>query len=162
MSLKVIFAMNLTKKVSTFVSSLVCLFAFSEASAQTLPNGTFDKTSFGPIEISCVSSSLCFASYEDGKSFMYLTSPDDNNQFVGFWAEPDASQTCSAVHQFPNISTMLGAMSIFTSISLAIAGRGYGAIAKNNLIGNLLARVTSKQTKKTRLSRAILLSLKGL
>jgi hypothetical protein len=105
MSLKVIFAMNLTKKVSTFVSSLVCLFAFSEASAQTLPNGTFDKTSFGPIEISCVSSSLCFASYEDGKSFMYLTSPDDNNQFFGFWAEPDASQTCSAVHQFPNIST---------------------------------------------------------
>jgi hypothetical protein len=105
MSVEVIFPMNLTKKVSTFFSYLVCLLAFSETSAQTLPNGAFDKTSFGPIEISCVSSALCFASYEDGRSFMYLTSPEDNDHFVGFWAEPDASQTCSAVHQFPNIST---------------------------------------------------------
>jgi hypothetical protein len=87
------------------VTYLLCLFLFSTASAQTLPNGTYAKTNFGAINVSCVSAILCFATYEDGKSFMYLTSPRQNDRFTGYWAEPEASQTCPQAQNFPNIHT---------------------------------------------------------
>jgi hypothetical protein len=95
------FVQNLSA-VSTY---LMCLFLFSAASAQTQPNGTYAKSDFGEIEVSCVSSIMCFATYEDGKSFMYLTSPGRDDHYVGYWAEPSSSQACPVAHQFPNIRT---------------------------------------------------------
>jgi len=97
--------MKFIQKIIVCFTYLGCLFAFSAASAQTPPNGTYAKTSFGPVEISCVRSVLCFATYEDGKSFMYLTSPGQDDHYIGYWAETDSSQTCPATQQFPNINT---------------------------------------------------------
>jgi hypothetical protein len=48
---------------------------------------------------------MCFSTYENGQSFLYLTSPGQNDHFIGYWAEADASRTCPATHQFPNIQT---------------------------------------------------------
>ena len=96
------------KRIQNSIASLTCLlglFVFSAASAQTLPSGTYAKTDFGAMTVSCVSPVLCFASYEGGKSFMYLTSPGKNDHFTGYWAEPEAKRTCDATHQFPNILT---------------------------------------------------------
>lgn len=97
--------MVLVRKISASFACLVCFAMLSTASAETLPNGTYAKTNFGPIEISCVSSDLCFASYQDNSSFLYLTSSEIVLQFTGYWAESDASQTCAVTHQFPNIHT---------------------------------------------------------
>lgn len=97
--------MKLNRTISFGLAYLLYLLTFSSASAQTLPNGTYAKTSFGAIEISCVSFEFCFAAIEGGHSFMYLTSPDHSQNFTGYWAEEDASQICPETQKFPNIST---------------------------------------------------------
>ncbi len=75
------------------------------ASAQTLPNGTFHETSWGAMELSCISSDLCFASYENGKSFLYFSSPGGDGKYYGYWAESGSSEPCDSDLQFPNIRT---------------------------------------------------------
>jgi hypothetical protein len=106
--------MNFIQKISASIACLVCFLAFSAASAQTLPNGTYAKTNFGAVDISCISPALCFGSYQSKTSFLYLSSSLDNNQFTGYWAEPDASQTCPVTHQFSNIRTNAWGSVIFT------------------------------------------------
>jgi hypothetical protein len=110
--------MKHNRTISFGLAYLLCFLTFSSASAQTLPNGTYAKTSFGAIEISCVSSEFCFAAYEGGHSFMYLTSPDHSQNFTGYWAEEDASQICPETQKFPNISTNAwGNVNIFFDLS---------------------------------------------
>lgn len=82
-----------------------CLFAASQAAAQTLPNGIYEKTDFGAIKIECISSKLCFGTYEDGQSYLYLTSRDHSQNFTGYWVEKESSKPCSAAHQFPNLQS---------------------------------------------------------
>ena len=97
--------MKLIRNFCAGLTYLMCLFIFSTASAQELPNGKYAKTDFGALEVSCIASDLCFATYEDGKSFLYLTSPGRDLNFTGYWAEKESSQPCSVAHQFPNIRT---------------------------------------------------------
>jgi len=86
------------------VQVLIFFFA-TGASAQTLPNGTFSETDWGAMELSCISSDLCFASYENGKSFLYFSSPGGDGKYYGYWAEAESSQPCASDLQFPNIRT---------------------------------------------------------
>ena len=97
--------MQLFLKISRGLSLLAVLCLALPASAQTLPNGTYSKSSFGPINLTCVSPVMCYASYENGKAFLYLTSPKQNGHFIGYWAEAKANKACSVVKQFPNIKT---------------------------------------------------------
>jgi hypothetical protein len=98
-------AMQLHHKYCRGFSLIAGLCFASAALGQTLPDGTYAETGFGPIELVCVSSVMCHARYENDQSFLYLTSPEQNGRFVGYWAETDADRTCSVVNQFPNIQT---------------------------------------------------------
>jgi hypothetical protein len=75
---------------------------------------------------------------------MYLTSPEDDGHFVGYWAEPEASQTCPETHQFPSISTNVYGNGADLLISPRTTGQGFGGIANNTPTGSLMAR--SQQT----------------
>lgn len=97
--------MKLTRPLSGVVASLFCLFGASSVSAQTLPNGIYDTTDFGAIEIGCVSSGLCFGTYENGQSYLYLTSPDHSQNFTGYWVENESSRPCPVSHQSPNMQS---------------------------------------------------------
>ncbi|MFT5271526.1 MAG: hypothetical protein ACI85V_001544, partial [bacterium] len=55
--------MKLYEKLCRSAVHALFFFYVTGASAQTLPNGTFAETSWGAMELSCVSSDLCFASY---------------------------------------------------------------------------------------------------
>jgi hypothetical protein len=57
------------------------------------------------MELSCISSDLCFASYENGTAFLYFSSPGRNGEYRGYWAEKESSKPCSLDLQFPNIRT---------------------------------------------------------
>lgn len=96
---------SVLQNIFVSVTRLICLLMFSSASAQTQPNGTYCESDFGEINLTCASLVICFATYESGESFLYLTSPNKDNQFHGYWAEPDASKSCPEVKKFPNIST---------------------------------------------------------
>jgi len=97
--------MTLIDKVKGCTTPLLCLFVVSAASAQTLPNGMYEQTSFGALKIECISSDFCFGTYEDGKSFLYLTSRDHSQSFTGYWAETDSSRPCPETFPFPNLRT---------------------------------------------------------
>jgi hypothetical protein len=97
--------MNLFQKIYRSAVRVVFLFCVTGASAQTLPNGTFAETDWGPMELSCIRADLCFASYENGAAFMYFSSPGQDGQYYGFWAEASSSQPCQFNQRFPNIET---------------------------------------------------------
>jgi len=97
--------MNLYEKLCRISVQALFFFYVTGASAQTLPNGTFAQTSWGAMEFSCISSDLCFASYENGTAFLYFSSPDRDANFQGYWAETESSEPCADNLQFPNIGT---------------------------------------------------------
>jgi len=97
--------MNLYQKLCRSAVQVLIFFFATGASAQTLPNGTFVKTDWGAMELSCISSDLCFASYENGTSFLYFSSPGGDGKYYGYWAEAESSEPCAVNLQFPNIRT---------------------------------------------------------
>jgi hypothetical protein len=97
--------MKLYEKIFRGAIQALFLFYVTGVSAQTLPNGTFDQTSWGEMELNCISSDLCFASYENGTAFLYFSSPNRDANFQGYWAEAESSEPCADNLQFPNIGT---------------------------------------------------------
>lgn len=97
--------MTLHQKLYRNAIQIPFLLLVTGASAQTLPNGTFHETSWGVMELSCIRSDLCFASYENGSAFMYFSSPGADGKYYGYWAEAESSEPCVADLQFPNIRT---------------------------------------------------------
>jgi hypothetical protein len=103
--IRMLTAMQLYQNICRSFCLTAGLCFTSAASSQTLPNGTYAETNFGQIDLVCISPVLCYASYENDQSFLYLTSPEQDGRFVGYWAEADADRTCTVVNQFPNIQT---------------------------------------------------------
>ena len=97
--------MKLYEKLCRGSVQALFLLYVTGASAQTLPNGTFAQTSWGAMELSCISPDLCFASYENGTAFLYFSSPNRDANFQGYWAEAESSEPCADNLQFPNIRT---------------------------------------------------------
>lgn len=97
--------MKLIRTMLMGVTFMLGLLGISAAHAQTLPDGTYAITSFGAMDVSCISALQCFASYEEGSSFMYWTSAGSSGHFIGYWAEAESAQPCSADQQFPNMRT---------------------------------------------------------
>jgi hypothetical protein len=93
------------RKLCGCVTLLSCLFLPLQAAAQTLPNGNYDTTDFGTIKVECVSSDMCFGTYENGQSYLYLNSRDGSQNFTGYWVEAESSQPCAVTQQFPNIQS---------------------------------------------------------
>ena len=97
--------MELYAKLCRGAVQALFFFYVTGASAQTLPNGTFAETSWGAMELSCISSDLCFASYANGTAFLYFSSPDRDGNYYGYWAEAESSEDCANDLHFPNIRT---------------------------------------------------------
>jgi hypothetical protein len=97
--------MKLYEKLCRSAVHALLFFYVTGASSQTLPNGTFAETSWGAMEVNCISSDLCFASYESGTAFLYFSSPGQDANFQGYWAETESSEPCADNLQFPNIRT---------------------------------------------------------
>ncbi len=97
--------MKFCKKLCRSAVQVPFFIFVTGASAQTLPNGTFHETSWGAMELSCISSDLCFASYESGTAFLYFSSPGGDGKYYGYWAEAESSELCASDLKFPNITT---------------------------------------------------------
>ena len=65
--------MNLCEKTSQISVQALFSFVRQGASPQTLPDGTFAKTSWGAMKLRCIGSDPCFASYENGTAFVYFS-----------------------------------------------------------------------------------------
>jgi hypothetical protein len=93
------------RKLNGCLALLSYLFFTSQVTAQTLPNGNYDTADFGTINIECISSEMCFGTYENGQSYLYLNSRDNSQNFTGYWVEAESSKPCAETHQFPNLQS---------------------------------------------------------
>lgn len=75
------------------------------AASDTLTDGIYE-TDFGLLSLACAEDVMCFASYEDGRSHIYVARGGEGEAYEGYWAEPDADRTCDHAIAFPNIETV--------------------------------------------------------
>lgn len=78
----------------------ICTAAF----AGGLLEGAYE-TDFGTVAMTCAEDRMCFGSYEDGLSSIYIARGGVDEAFTGYWAEPDSNESCNETVAFPNIQT---------------------------------------------------------
>lgn len=88
----------------TASTAAILLWIGTAAVSGTLTNGIY-KTDFGTLSLACVEDAMCFGSYEEGRSHLYVARSGNGEAYTGYWAEPDADQTCGETIAFPNIET---------------------------------------------------------